>query len=366
MCVFTDEDAHLAARVEAIPSSTSLPPNIPSVLPPITSSSGSGNWSPQNLPHFPQSLPPVRSQQTSGNSAPIPASAAPANPEPPAPPLEHPALSELRTELHETQASLASHVDKVRTLEDMLAEHEAIKAEVAALRDLIHASSARSQHDNAMNVDSERGRRGQDDDNRSSIRTITPHELERVEDEDESEEQDESKEDREHAQRREELGRLRMPEPSGMGMDEDELMHARASETEPSTSRSRPRSPSPQPSHPALDELSARLVALSGRIDSAVETLRGPRAGLIFFKRDGLSSQDREKRVNDAVSLPVKVAPTNTDYLYSHSPKTYHTFLNHSLPYVNKPLRASLIILSGLSCKGIEPIAAILLARCSH
>ncbi|KIK33313.1 hypothetical protein CY34DRAFT_18449 [Suillus luteus UH-Slu-Lm8-n1] len=342
MCVFTDEDAHLAARVEAIPSSASLPPNIPSVLPPATSSSGSSNnfsfahpqrrpalqsqlggmggsmrppgknglsfdhilsrlqgelqksretgaelhslsttmndihdtlggSVPQNLPHFPQSLPPVRSQQTSTTSAPAPASAAPAIPEPPAPPPEHPALSELRTELHETQASLASHVDKVRALEDMLAEHEAIKAEVAALRDLIHASSARSQHDNGMNVDLERGRRGQDDEDTSSIRTITPHELERVEEEDESEEQDESEEDRERAQRREELGRPRTPEPSGMGMDEDEVVHARASDAEPSTSRPRPRSPSPQPSHPALDELSARLVALSGRIDSAVE-----------------------------------------------------------------------------------------------
>ncbi|KAG2033892.1 hypothetical protein BDR03DRAFT_648955 [Suillus americanus] len=342
MCVFTDEDAHLAARVEAIPSSVSLPPNIPSILPPATSSSGSNNnfsfahpqrrpalqsqlggmggsmrppgkngltfdhilsrlqgelqksretgaelhslstamndihdtlggSVPQNLPHFPQSLPPVRSQQTSTTSAPVPAPAAPANPEPPAPPPEHPALSELRTELHETQASLASHVNKVRALEDMLAEHEAIKAEVAALRDLIHASSARSQHDNGMNVDLERGRHEQDDDEASSIRTITPHELERVEEEDESEEQDESEEDRERARRREELGRPRTPEPSGMGMDEDELVHARALNSEPSTSRPRPRSPSPQPSHPALDELSARLAALSGRIDSAVE-----------------------------------------------------------------------------------------------
>ncbi|KAG1733163.1 hypothetical protein EDB19DRAFT_1639852 [Suillus lakei] len=342
MCVFTDEDAHLAARVEAIPTSASLPPNIPSVLPPSTSSSaGSSNFSfahpqrrptlqsqlggmggsmrppgknglsfdhilsrlqgelqksrdtgaelhslstamndihdtlggsvPQNLPHFPQSLPPVRSQQASATSASAPASAAPANPEPPAPPPEHPALSELRTELHETQASLASHVDKVRALEDMLAEHEAIKAEVAALRDLIHASSARSQHDNSMDIDLERGRRGQDDDDASSIHTITPHELERVDEEDESEEQDESEEDRERAQRREELGRPRTPEPSGMGMDEDELVHARASEAEPSTSRPRSRSPSPHPSHPALDELSARLVALSGRIDTAVE-----------------------------------------------------------------------------------------------
>ncbi|KAG1791174.1 uncharacterized protein HD556DRAFT_1486596 [Suillus plorans] len=199
----------------------------------------------------------------------------PANPEPPAPPLEHPALSKLRTELHETQASLTSHVDKVHTLEDMLAEHEAIKAEVAALHDLIHALSAHSQHDNGMNIDSEHGRRGQDDDDRSSIRTVTPHELKRVEEEDENEEQDESEEDREHAQRRAELGRPRTPEPSGMGMDEDELMHACASDTEPSTSRPRPRSPSPQPSHPALDELSARLVALSGHIDSAVEKHKG-------------------------------------------------------------------------------------------
>ncbi|KAG2355594.1 hypothetical protein BDR07DRAFT_1453736 [Suillus spraguei] len=341
MCVFTDEDAHLAARVEAIPSSASLPPNIPpSFLPPLhhlevvitlalrihsaalPSRVSSVVWAavcghqekngltfdhilsrlqselqksretgaelhslstamndihdtlggsvPQNLPHFPQSLPPVRSQQTSTTSAPAPASTAPVNPEPPAPPPEHPALSELRTELHETQASLASHVDKVRALEDMLAEHEAIKTEVAALRDLIHASSARSQNDNGMNGDLERGRRGQDDD-ASSIRTITPHELERVEEEDESEEQDENEEDRERARRREELGRPRTPEPSGMGMDEDELVHSRAPDTEPSTSRPRPRSPSPQPSHPALDELSARLVALSGRIDSAVE-----------------------------------------------------------------------------------------------
>ncbi|KAG2111025.1 hypothetical protein DEU56DRAFT_749746, partial [Suillus clintonianus] len=110
--------------------------------------------------------------------------------------------------------SLASHVDKVCALEDMLAEQEAIKAEVAALHDLIHASSARSQHDNGTHIDLERGRCGHDDDNTSSIHTITPHELERVEEEDESEEQDESEEDRERAQRREELGRPRTPKPS--------------------------------------------------------------------------------------------------------------------------------------------------------
>ena len=40
--MFTDEDAQLAARVEAAPTS-SLPPSIPSNLPPATSSSASGS-----------------------------------------------------------------------------------------------------------------------------------------------------------------------------------------------------------------------------------------------------------------------------------------------------------------------------------
>jgi len=76
----------------------------------------------------------VRSQQAPTTSAAAAAPpSVPTNPEPPAPAPEHPALSELRTELHQTQASLTSHVDKVHALEDMLAEHEAIKVEVAAL-----------------------------------------------------------------------------------------------------------------------------------------------------------------------------------------------------------------------------------------
>jgi hypothetical protein len=42
MCVFTDEDALLAARVEAVPTS-SLSPNISSNLPPASSASASGS-----------------------------------------------------------------------------------------------------------------------------------------------------------------------------------------------------------------------------------------------------------------------------------------------------------------------------------
>ncbi|KAG1839121.1 pyridoxal phosphate-dependent transferase [Suillus subalutaceus] len=41
------------------------------------------------------------------------------------------------------------------------------------------------------------------------------------------------------------------------------------------------------------------------------KTLRGPRAGLIFFKRDGPNSQDLEKRVNDAVFPACQGGPHN-------------------------------------------------------
>ena len=77
---------------------------------------------------------------------------------------------------------------------------------------------------------------GGDDDTRS-IRTIVPHELERVEEEDEEQivkqereqlEEDED-EDEERRARRVELGRLQTPEPMSLGMthlsedEEDEL-----------------------------------------------------------------------------------------------------------------------------------------------
>ncbi|KAG2337501.1 hypothetical protein BDR05DRAFT_1046949 [Suillus weaverae] len=174
VCMFTDEDAHLAACVEAIPSSASLFPNIPSVLPLATSSSGSAPPCPPELAQWLQG----ELQKSRETGAELHSLSTAMNeihdmlcgsvPQNPVHPPENPALSELCTELHKTQASLASHVDKVCALEDMLAEHVAIKAEVAALCDLIHASSARSQHDSGMNSDLECSRHGQDDDDASS------------------------------------------------------------------------------------------------------------------------------------------------------------------------------------------------------
>jgi glycine hydroxymethyltransferase len=41
------------------------------------------------------------------------------------------------------------------------------------------------------------------------------------------------------------------------------------------------------------------------------KTLRGPRAGLIFFRKDGPNNQDLEKRVNDAVFPACQGGPHN-------------------------------------------------------
>lgn len=223
-----------------------------------------GGSLPPSLPPLPHNLPPVRPPQPpttneagqSSESGTIPV----------------PALNELRSELHETQASLASHVDKVRALEDMLAEHEAIKSDIATLRELMDerkrefellrhegAHRANEQHDELRS-----GRyRGEDDDT-SSIHTVVPHELERVDEEDEDQIMNEEEDDEDRRRRREELGRPRTPEPTGMGMDDEES---------PNTKRRH--RPSGTPNRDAesvvLDELAERLSALSGRIDSAVE-----------------------------------------------------------------------------------------------
>lgn len=41
------------------------------------------------------------------------------------------------------------------------------------------------------------------------------------------------------------------------------------------------------------------------------KTLRGPRAGLIFFRKDGPNHEDLEKRVNDAVFPACQGGPHN-------------------------------------------------------
>lgn len=99
---------------------------------------------PANLPPNPSSLPPV--------GPPTPNQ--PGNPHHPTP-----VLTELQTQLHDTRSSLASHVDKVRALEGVVAEHDAVKREICALRELVEkVTTTKCSSDNENGRNREEGR----------------------------------------------------------------------------------------------------------------------------------------------------------------------------------------------------------------
>jgi len=188
-------------------------------------------------------------------------------------------LSELQVQLQETQVSLASHVDKIRSLDSILAEHEAIKREVSSLRELLEEEKREVElirggrrwgapHQQLHPEDEDTALHSDDDDDSHSIATVTAHELERVEEEDE--EQLAAEEERER--RRDELTRPRTPEPTGLGMDDED-----------DKARSRSRSPSPPPptaqaAPPSSEDINLRLVALSSQLESALELSRSLQA----------------------------------------------------------------------------------------
>lgn len=181
--------------------------------------------------------------------------------------------------------SLASHVDKIRSLDSLLAEHEIIKREVSSLRELmddekreleqIRGGRRRAETLRQHRPDDEDGNLNlqpddDDDDDAHSIATVTAHGLERVEEEDE--EQLAVEED-EQSRRRDELTRPRTPEPTGLGMDDED-----------DKTRSRSRSPSPPPptasqgAQPSSEDINLRLAALSSQLESALELSRSLQA----------------------------------------------------------------------------------------
>ncbi|KZT63097.1 hypothetical protein DAEQUDRAFT_760644 [Daedalea quercina L-15889] len=198
------------------------------------------------------------------------------------------ALSELQNQLRETQTSLAIHVEKIRTLEDMLVEQDAIKREVNSIRELMEECRREVEVLRSLSVRNWRHESQSDDhymsddDDVRSINTVVAHELERVDEEDE--EQLAVEEDVERRRRREELGRPRTPEPTGMGMAEDEEEQEQR-DRQRNAERSRSPSPSPagavtaapvpQPAPPAVpDDLTERLNMLSKQLEAALEFSR--------------------------------------------------------------------------------------------
>ncbi|KIP09780.1 hypothetical protein PHLGIDRAFT_126079 [Phlebiopsis gigantea 11061_1 CR5-6] len=232
---------------------------------------------PSSVPPYPHTLPPVvppQAQRPAESSAPAQAPRSQDSPT---------ALSELQSQLHETQMNLAGHMDKIRTLEAMLAEHESIKREVSAMRDMmeerkremelfrIQAQSPTNLRRQRSHMDDQSEDFSSDDDDARSVSTVVPHELERVEEEDE-EQLAAEEEEAERRARRDEV-RPRTPEPTGMGMHEDDEEHdAGPSHPEPSTSQIRSESPAPAPA--VSDELTQRLSSLSAQLESALELSR--------------------------------------------------------------------------------------------
>jgi len=185
-------------------------------------------------------------------------------------------LSELQAQLQETQVSLASHVDKIRSLDSLLAEHEVIKREVSSLRELleeekpeveqIHGGRRQAVPHRQQHPVDEDGDLLSDDDDVHSIATVTAHELERVDEEDEEQL---VVEEEERGHRTDGFTRPRTPEPTGLGMDDED-----------DKARSQSRSPSPPPptasqgAPPSSEDINLRLTTLSNQLESALELSR--------------------------------------------------------------------------------------------
>ncbi|KAJ3777088.1 hypothetical protein EV361DRAFT_944381 [Lentinula raphanica] len=292
----------------------------------------SGGNLPSTSPPFPHPLPSVRPSQ---------AAVPPVNqPEPPTVPSTHdhqetssneqmttsttathlqpssPAsqslLNDLQTQLKDTQSSLSQHIDKIRMLEDALKEQEAIRHEVRLLRDMMDAvqrreeptrmttsSKPRRQSEleprGGFDIDEEEESDALDDDfedDSRSVGTVVPHELERVDEEDEDTaladdeplqaqvdeldlvtHEEETRqpsaptgtteaelEDAEvEEEQRQEVGRPRTPEPNQLGMSVPR-----------SSAISSPTKPSQSLLNTVVDELTSRLTTLSTQLESAL------------------------------------------------------------------------------------------------
>jgi hypothetical protein len=157
------------------------------------------------------------------------------------------AIIDLQSQLRETQSSLSSHLEKIRALEGVLAEQEIMKREVKTLREMVESRRREIEMEDTHKLHPEDLRggfdpedegepgHGDDDDDSRSINTVVPHELERVDEEDEEQLAEEERRHRDHeeAEREEEhealererqhtdlesMGRPRTPEPIRMGL----------------------------------------------------------------------------------------------------------------------------------------------------
>ncbi|KAF8331670.1 uncharacterized protein EI90DRAFT_3056901 [Cantharellus anzutake] len=226
----------------------------------INESFQGGSHPPTNL-H--QSIPPVRPPPTESQPPPVDSNVS---------------LSSLHTQLAQTQSNLASHVEKLHSLESVIADHQQMKLEVQHMRELMEQrqrdmeSLVPSFHSSKVNhhvhVD--------DDDDRRSILTLVPESSG-------SGALVSSTADRDHdddERGRSEAIRPRTPEPHGLDEDEDDAHDGLHRFDNPVTRHS----PTPnfnagypgQAPHTPDDlrsqnaQLASRLEALTSQLDTAL------------------------------------------------------------------------------------------------
>lgn len=166
----------------------------------------------------------------------------------------------MQTQLRETQSSLQAHVDKIRALDRLVEEHEAIKREVGSMREML--ARARSPLPLQLQLEEGEGEgdlgqgasmlaRGgseeeyDDDSDARSVCTIVP--------------EDEQEHDERHN-----VGRPKTPEPMGHGlMDDEHQAHQNVHEQNNSAQ------------HDQNAMLASRLEALTAQLEQAIAVSQG-------------------------------------------------------------------------------------------
>ncbi|KAF7290536.1 Glycosyltransferase family 69 protein [Mycena indigotica] len=249
-----------------------------------------GGSLPLNLPPYPHALPPVRPPSAYSAVAPAPSD-------------DSASLADLQSQLLTTQSSLTSHVDKIRALEGVFADQEALKEEVRNLRELVGVLKQTP-------VDDEETELLDDDDDTRSVATVIPHTLERVEEEDEDDlEEYDNKQAMNHDDDRIEHGRPRTPEPTNMGMPRRSSLK------------------SPENPTPSVDELTARLSQLSSQLESALAMSSTLQAQHVAAQNTIVSLEDKVKRLEGLVTSIVSAENKNSSESITTALSTFKSSL---------------------------------------
>jgi len=191
------------------------------------------------------------------------------------------AIGELQSQLQDTQSSLAGYANKFHILDSLISDHDGFKHDIELIKSFMEERKRESQTREHQSEEFPN-----DDDDTRSVATIVPHELERVDEEDE--EATAEHEDRRRSSR--EVGRPRTPEPSFAEFDDDDHH------------RSKPRSHIPE-------DIIHRLETLSSQLESALELSRSLQAQQVSAQN---TIQLLELKVTELQQL-VQVTQTKVD-----------------------------------------------------